>query len=243
MSSVTVITSGKGGVGKSTVSVGVAKALADRGRKVLLIDCDSGLRSLDRLTGTDKELVYDISDVLSGRCAPIKAIYKCEVSDNLFMMPAAADVSYVVNKNSFSKLVSLVKQYFDAVFLDCPAGVGHGFRVACSSADRALVVCNPEPVCLRNTAKVNALLNDMGITKQRLIINRFKSTAFDAINGFKDLDSVIDEAGIRLIGVVPEDYDFINSLINNVKNDGTEGFKACSRIAARLEGVDVPLKI
>lgn len=243
MGSVTVITSGKGGVGKSTVAVGLARALAERGRKVLLIDCDSGLRSLDRLTGTDKELVYDVSDVLSGRCAPIKAIYKCEVNENLYMMPAAADADFVLSENSFSKLVSLVRKYFDAVFLDSPAGVGRGFRSACLCADKALVVCNADPVCLRSTAKVNSLLCGMGVAKQRLIINRFNKSAFCTLHGFDDLDSVIDEARIRLIGVIPEDYDFVNSLINNIRKDKTDGFRACSRIAGRLEGIDVPLII
>ena len=243
MGSVTVITSGKGGVGKSTVSVGLARALADRGRKVLLIDCDSGLRSLDRLTGTDKELVYDLSDVLSGRCAPIKAKYKCEVSDNLYMMPAADDSEFVLSENGFAKLVGLVRKYFDAVLLDSPAGVGRGFRSACMAADKALVVCTADPVCLRSTAKVNVMLREMGINKQRLIINRFNNNAFTALHGFDDLDSVIDEARIRLIGVIPEDYDFVNSMINNIRKDRTDGFRACSRIAGRLEGIDVPLII
>lgn len=243
MGSVTVITSGKGGVGKSTVSVGLARALADRGRKVLLIDCDSGLRSLDRLTGTDKELVYDLSDVLSGRCAPIKAIYKCEVSENLYMMPAADDSEFVLSENGFAKLVALVRKYFDAVLLDSPAGIGPGFRSACMAADKALVVCNADPVCLRSTAKVNSMLKEMGVSKQRLIINRFNNAAFNALHGFDDLDRVIDEARIRLIGVIPEDYDFVNSMINNIRKDRTDGFRACSRIAGRLEGIDVPLII
>ena len=239
MGSVTVVTSGKGGVGKSTVAVGVSAALADMGRKVLLLDCDAGLRSLDRLTGVDRELVYDVSDVVHGRCSPADAIYKC--SENLSLMPAPQSGEDAVRPETMKKLTELLRKYFDHVILDSPAGVGMGFRSACLPADRALVVCNPDPVCVRSTARVHGLLTKMGISDQRLIINRFDRKNFLKLNGFSDLDAVIDEAQIRLIGLVPDDVRFVSSLLRNEPDEKSRGAKACGRIAARVEGRNIPL--
>ncbi|MDO4458729.1 MAG: AAA family ATPase [Clostridia bacterium] len=243
MGTVTVITSGKGGVGKSSSSVGISRALASRGHRVLLIDCDAGLRSLDRLTGIDKNLVYDSADVIKGRCAPINAIYPCEGIDGLFLMPAPQSEEEQIGAVAYKRLTDLVRKFYDHVILDCPAGVGKGFRNVCSAADRALIVCNPDPVCIRNTYKVHNLLRQMGIEKQRLIINRYNSQNFFRLRGYDDLDRVIDEASVRLIGVIPEDYSFIATLLNNEITCSNEGIEACARIAARLEGEEVPVKI
>ena len=149
----TVITSGKGGVGKSTASVGLGRALAARGRRVLLIDCDAGLRGLDKLSGAEDGLVYDISDVVFGRCSPAQAIYPCRTSkedgksekpeegqEELFLLPAPAKVEDMVRPPVMRRLIPLLKRYYDHVLLDSPAGVGMGFQSAACAADRALVL-------------------------------------------------------------------------------------------------------
>lgn len=242
MGAVTVITSGKGGVGKSTVSVGLARALSKRGRRVLLVDCDAGLRSLDRMTGVDEGLVFDISDVVGGRCAPIEAIYPCEGFEGMFLMPAPVSGEDLVKAPVMKKLTNVLRQYYDHVILDCPAGVGSGFRAACEPADRAIVVCNPEPVSVRSAGRVRLLLNDMGIDKQRLVINRFNSKTFAKFRLIDDLDDVINQTGIRLLGVVPEDVSLISAyLADNEAPKGCRGMMALSRIAARLEGEHIPL--
>lgn len=242
MGAVTVITSGKGGVGKSTIAVGISRAYASVGRRVILIDLDAGLRSLDRLTGVDKDLVYDISDVVFGRCAPIEAIYPCEGYNDLFLMPAPLNGDDVLNLVNLKRLVKILKNHYDHIVLDCPAGVGRGFKSAIAVAEKAVVVCNPDPVCLRSTAKVHSLLVDAGIIDQKLVINRFNADTFNNIHGFKDLDSVIDEAQIQLIGIVPEDNKMISAFLNLKTDESSKGILACARIANRLEGKSIPLK-
>ena len=244
MGLVTVVTSGKGGVGKSTLSVSLAVALSKYGSRVLLVDCDAGLRSLDRMTGVEERLLYDISDVATGRCAPADAIYSCERFPGVFVMPAPSGGDDMVEAAVMERLVPVLSDYYDHVILDSPAGIGRGFKAACVAADRALVVCNPDPVCVRSTFVVKNLLDEMGISKQRLIINRFNSSSFKKINTLKDLDAVIDAAGIRLLGVVPEDFDFSSSFVNGTQPPkGCRGMLAVGRIAGRLLGERIPISL
>lgn len=236
----TVITSGKGGVGKSTVSVGLGRALAARGRRVLLIDCDAGLRSLDRMTGCEEGLVFDLSDVVTGRCAPAEAIYPCGGSEGLFLLPAPSSAENAVRPGIMRKLVPLLSRYYDHVLLDSPAGIGTGFRSAAVAADRALIVCSPDPVCVRGARSVSALLGDIG--EKRLVINRLNREFFRATGAFSDLDGVIDAAEVRLFGLVPEDFATAAAFLRGqqAKADAV-GMKALSRMAARLEGEHVPI--
>ena len=126
MGTAIVVTSGKGGVGKSTVSLGLASQFAAGGERVLLLDCDAGLRSLDRMTGTEEALVFDSSDVVAGRCAPADAIYPCVTMPGVSLMPAPASGEDLVPERVMLRLVPLLKRYFDRVILDSPAGVGRG---------------------------------------------------------------------------------------------------------------------
>lgn len=240
----TVITSGKGGVGKSTVSVGLGRALAERGRRVLLIDCDAGLRSLDRMTGTEENLVFDISDVVFGRCAPAEAIYPCAEAEGLFLMPAPSSGENMIRPGVMKKLVPLLKRYYDHVLLDSPAGVGGGFRAAACAADRALIVCSPDPVCVRSAGTVRELLGKLGVSDLRLIINRFNGEFFDQTGVYHDLDSVIDASGIRLFGVVPEDFSLAAAFLKGktAKAD-SRGMMALQRMAGRLEGEVIPVSV
>lgn len=236
----TVITSGKGGVGKSTVSVGLGRALAARGRRVLLIDCDAGLRSLDRMTGCEENLVFDLSDVVFGRCAPAESIYPCGGSEGLFLLPAPSSGENTVRPGVMKKLVPLLTRYYDHVLLDSPAGVGTGFRSAAIAADRALIVCSPDPVCVRGARSVSGLLGHIG--DKRLVINRFNKEFFHTTGAYSDLDGVIDAAGVRLFGLVPEDFATAAAFLRGRKAKAeAKGMKALSRIAARLEGEDVPV--
>lgn len=237
-----VLTSGKGGVGKSTVCVGLGRALAARGRRVLLVDCDAGLRSLDRMTGVEENLVYDIADVVFGRCAPSQAIYPCSQSEALFLLPAPSSGENMIRPAVMRKLVPLLKRYYDYVLLDSPAGVGSGFRAACCGADRALVVCNADPVCVRSAGSVRELLGKSGVSDLRMIINRFHPALFEATGVYGDLDGVIDAAGIRLIAMVPEDFSLAAQFLKGVKaREESRGMKALSRLAGRLEGEAIPV--
>lgn len=238
----TVITSGKGGVGKSTVAVGLGRALAQRGRRVLLVDCDAGLRSLDRMTGTEENLVFDISDVVFGRCAPAEAIYPCAEADGLFLLPAPSAGENMIRPGVMRKLVPLLKRYYDHVLLDSPAGVGGGFRSAACAADRALIVCNPDPVCVRSANAVKGLLEQLTAGDKRLVVNRFNGEFFDETGVYGDLDSVIDASGVRLFGLVPEDFSLAAAFLRGRQaKESSAGMKALCRIAGRLEGEMIPI--
>jgi septum site-determining protein MinD len=239
-----VITSGKGGVGKSTVTVGLGRALAQRGRRVLLVDCDAGLRSLDRMTGVEETLVYDSSDVVRGRCAPVDAIYPCAQAEGLFLMPAPSVGEEIPSPAVMKRLVPLLQRYYDYVLLDSPAGVGKGFRAAACGAQRALVVCSPDPVCVRSSSLVKGLLESMGVRDHRLVINRFNGKFFDETGVYVDLDSVIDAAGIQLFGVVPEDFSLAGAFLKGAAaKNHCSGMKALTRIAGRLEGEMIPVSV
>lgn len=240
----TVITSGKGGVGKSTVSVGLGRALAGKGRRVLLIDCDAGLRSLDRMTGTEENLVFDISDVVYGRCAPAEAIYPCAGTEGLFLLPAPSSGENMIRPGVMRKLVPLLKRYYDHVLLDSPAGVGGGFRSAACAADRALIVCNPDPVCARGANAADGLLKKLSVEDRRLVINRFNGEFFDETGVYSDLDGVIDAAGVRLFGVVPEDFSLAAAFLKGKEaQEASAGMMALCRMAGRLEGENIPLAL
>lgn len=238
----TVITSGKGGAGKSTVCVGLGRALSRQGFRVLLVDCDAGLRCLDRLTGVEERLVYDISDVVHGRCAPADAIYPCAGEEGLFLLPAASTGEEMVPAAVMKRLVPMLSRYFDQVLLDSPAGVGSGFRAAVCAADRALVVAGPDPVGVRGAETVRGLLEESSVREVRLIINRLNEGFFRETGVFEDLDAVIDRSGIRLIGVVPEDLPMAAAnLKGHAPPRNSPGAMALTRIARRLMGEKVPI--
>lgn len=258
MGSAIVVTSGKGGVGKSTVSLGLAAQFAAGGERVLLVDCDAGLRSLDRMTGTEEALVFDSADVVAGRCAPAEAIYPSAAFPGVSLLPAPASGEELVPAHVMQRLVPMLKRYFDRVILDSPAGVGRGFRAAAAAADSALIVCNSDPVCIRDAAIVRRLLLEENVSEQRLIINRFNTEYFRRLQPAKrtrkklldepgmaqlrDLDDVIDRSGVQLIGIVPEDFTLAAAFARGVHPAAdAPGMMALSRITARLNGTAVPL--
>lgn len=242
MGAITVITSGKGGVGKSTVTTNLGLALVNRGKRVLLIDGDAGLGCLDHMLGVTEQQAFDIADVVAGRVDPIAAVYPSPLADGLFLLPAPISEDDVVSPDIMKQLVSVLARYYDHVLIDCPAGVGSGFMSAIASAQRALVVSTPDPVCLRNANKTRGLLDRMGLKQQRLIINRFSSSNFETQGFYRDLDSVIDSAGIRLIAVIPEDTMLAAAASKaSPAPQKSAGAMAFSRLAARLEGEHVPL--
>ena len=126
MGKVTVITSGKGGTGKSTVTAGLGAALARRGNRVLIIDCDAGMRGIDLMLGVSGELVFDIADIVGGNCPPASAIYPCKTVPELYVLPAPQNVRDEISPFIMKQLVSVLKKYYDHILIDCPAGIGSG---------------------------------------------------------------------------------------------------------------------
>ena len=146
--------------------------------------------------------MFDSSDVVAGRCAPADAIYPCVTMPGVSLMPAPASGEDLVPERVMLRLVPLLKRYFDRVILDSPAGVGRGFRAAAAAADCALIVCNSDPVCIRDASIVRRLLTELEVPQQRLVINRFNAEYFGSLSagredagGLRDLDDVIDQSG------------------------------------------------
>lgn len=241
MGKITVVTSGKGGAGKSTISAGLGCALASLGKKVLLVDGDTGLRSLDLILGIGDRAVYDLSDVFAGRCEPIRAIYPSPLCERVSVIPAPVSLEQLCSPTDLRRLCRGFIQHYDEVILDCPAGIGAGFETAAYAADRALVVTTPDLVCARDAGIVADLLLRQQIPA-RLIINRLRVTPI--LRGkTPDVDDVMDMAGLQLIGILPEDEKVATASANGRPlPSGCDAAEALQNIARRLCGEDVPLK-
>ena len=150
MGMVTVITSGKGGTGKSTVSVGLAAALVRRGNRVLLIDCDAGMRGIDLMLGVSSDLVFDIADVINGSCPPASAIYPCKNMAELYVLPAPQSVHDELSPYLMRQLTNILRKYYDHIIIDCPAGIGSGFE----AAERIFSYVNPFKKSCNNTIAI-----------------------------------------------------------------------------------------
>ena len=242
MNDVIVVTSGKGGTGKSTVSVGLAVAMVQQNKNVLIIDCDCGMRGLDLMLDVEEEILFDCADAVSGNCKVREAVYKSRNLKGLDIMAAPFDTVNEISPSVFKQLVEELKPDYDYIIIDSPAGVGSGFATAAAPATRALVVTNAEPTGLRGAIKIRRKLLELGITNIRLVINRFSRSHFDQLDCYEDLDEVIDITGIRLIALVPADMR-LSAIIQN----GLAGLNWCPAmtvfdcLARRIEGENVPL--
>ncbi|MEQ2439833.1 P-loop NTPase [Solibaculum intestinale] len=243
MGEVIVVTSGKGGTGKSSVSAGCAAALARAGNKVLLLDADAGLRSLDLMLGAVNDAVFDLGDVLAGNCEPVRAIREIERCEGLALMPAPQSLQALAAPDDMRRLCRGLANYYDYLFIDAPAGIGKGFQIAAAAAGRALVVITPDPVCMRSGERVARLLQQEGIADRRLVINRYRPGTLK-LGLVEDLDAVIDAVGLQLIGVVPEDEQVQRYAANGEPlGGGSPAAKAMERLARRLMGQEVPLVV
>lgn len=240
MGTISVVTSGKGGAGKSTVTAGLGGALAREGHTVLLIDGDAGLRSLDLLLGISSTVVYDLADVMAGRCEPSHAIYASPIYPGVFILPAPIQLERLCSPADLRRLCRGLSRWYDHVIVDCPAGVGRGFETAIAGAEQALVVTTPDMVCARDAQIVSQLLDQKKIPS-RLIINRLRPRP--VMKGkMPDIDEIIDTAGVRLIGVIPEDERVAVAGAYGRPLPVDAAASLCFRnVARRLLGADLPL--
>ncbi len=231
-----VITGGKGGVGKSVCTANIGSQLAKRGKRVILADADIGLRNLDILLGMQEKIVYDIVDVAKGICSVEKAILK-DKRENLFFMPAAQGKNKdVLNPTQMKNVVSKLKESFDYVLIDCPAGIEKGFENAVSSADLAIVVINPEETSIRDADRVISLLDKYSKAEVKLLVNKFKVKLAKS-GKVPAVDEMIERLSVTLLGIVPE-YDFCDSLISDKRGIAQKAFY---NIAGRLDGETLPI--
>ena len=241
---VIVITSGKGGVGKTTTTANIGAALADKGHKVLLIDTDIGLRNLDVVMGLENRIVYDLIDVIEGRCRISQALIKDKRCQNLVLLPAAQ----IRDKNDVSteqmkELIFSLKDSFDYILIDCPAGIEQGFKNAIAAADEAIVVTTPEVSATRDADRIIGLLEAAGIKNPRLVINRLRIDMVKDKN-MLSVEDILDILAVKLLGVVPDDENVVISTNKGeplVYKGDSLAAKAFKNIASRIEGVEVPL--
>lgn len=211
MGKVIVITSGKGGVGKTTSSANLGAALAMQNQKTLLIDTDIGLRNLDVVMGLENRIVYDLIDVIEGVCKPKQAIIKDKRNDNLHLLPAAQSRDKnAVTPEQMKELIEVLKTEYDFVLVDCPAGIEQGFKNAIAAAEEAYVVTTPEISAVRDADRIIGLLEANEIRNPKLIVNRLRVEMVKDGN-MLSVDDVTDILGIKPIGIVPDDENIVIS--------------------------------
>ena len=208
-SEVIVVTSGKGGVGKTTTSANVGTGLAKAGSKVCLIDTDIGLRNLDVVMGLENRIVYNLVDVVEGNCRIKQALIRDKRHPGLYLMPSAQtrDKS-AVTPGQMVKVIDHLREQFDYIILDCPAGIEQGFQNAIAGADRALVVTTPEVSAIRDADRIIGLLEANGFKQMDLIINRLRMDMVKR-GDMMSADDVVDILAVPLIGIVPDDENVV----------------------------------
>ena len=243
MGEVIVVTSGKGGVGKTTSTANVGTGLAKLDKKVVLIDTDIGLRNLDVVMGLENRIVYNLVDVVEGNCRIKQALIKDKRYPNLYLLPSAQtrDKS-AVTPEQMKKLCEDLKTEFDYILMDCPAGIEQGFKNAIAGADRALVVTTPEVSAVRDADRIIGLLEANEMQKTQLIINRIRMDLVKR-GEMMSADDVVEILAVELVGVVPDDENIVISTNQGEPLVGTDCLagKAYMNICRRVTGEEVPM--
>lgn len=245
MSTAIVITSGKGGVGKTTSTANLGTALALQGKKVCLIDMDIGLRNLDVILGLENRIIYDIVDVVEERAKLHQALIKDKrFNDNLYLLPAAQNAEKdAVSEQQMMDIVNELRDDYDYILIDCPAGIEQGFKNSIAAADQAILVTTPEISAIRDADRIIGLLEQTEIEEPKLIINRIRKRMMQD-GEVMDVDEITRHLSIDLLGIVFDDDDVVRSsnngdpIVLNPKNAASQGYR---NIARRLLGETVPL--
>ena len=243
MGEVIVITSGKGGVGKTTTTANVGTGLAQLGKKVVLIDTDIGLRNLDVVMGLENRIVYNLVDVVEGNCRIKQALIKDKRYPNLYLLPSAQTRDKTsVSPEQMQKLADELKDEFDYILMDCPAGIEQGFKNAIAGADSALVITTPEVSAVRDADRIIGLLEANDIKNTHLIVNRLRSDMVKR-GDMMSSEDVVEILAIDLIGVVPDDESIVISTNQGEPLVGSESLagQAYLNICKRILGEEVPL--
>ncbi|MHA0857070.1 septum site-determining protein MinD [Paenibacillus sp. CMAA1364] len=239
-----VITSGKGGVGKTTTTANIGTALALLGKKVCLVDTDIGLRNLDVVMGLENRIIYDLIDVAEGRCRLGQALVKDKRFDELYMLPAAQTKDKdAIRPEQVRDIILELKKEYDYVIIDCPAGIEQGFKNAIAGADRAIVVTTPENAAVRDADRIIGLLESSNIKAPMLVVNRIRPAMMK--NGdMLEIEDILQVLNIDLIGIVPDDEYVIKAANNGeptVMNPESKAAIGYRNIARRILGDTVPL--
>ena len=246
MGEVIVITSGKGGVGKTTTTANLGSSLAEAGKKVVLVDTDIGLRNLDVVMGLENRIVYDIVDVVEEKCKLRQALIKDKRFEELFLLPAAQTRDKTaINEEQMKELTKKLKEDFDYILIDCPAGIEQGFKNAIAGADRAIVVTTAEISAIRDADRIIGLLESSEIKNPELIVNRLRPNMVKK-GEMMEVDDIVDLLSVDLIGVVPDD-EYIITQTNKgepvIQNKKAPSGKAYIEIARRILGENIDVTI
>jgi septum site-determining protein MinD len=244
MSRTIVITSGKGGVGKTTITANLGMTLAKMGYKVALVDADFGLRNLDLLLGLENRVVYTAVEVLAGECRLEQALVRDKRQTGLVLLPATQNrKAEMITPNHMKWMVGELAPQFDFVLIDCPAGIESGFKNAIAPAQEALVVTTPEIAAVRDADRVIGLLESNHVRPVHLIVNRLRPNMVEA-NEMMSVEDVQEILALPLIGIVPEDERVITSTNRGeplvLEENSSLAAQAVSNIARRLMGENVP---
>lgn len=245
MSEVIVVTSGKGGVGKTTTSANIGTGLAIAGKSVVMIDADIGLRNLDVVMGLENRIIYDLVNVIEGTCRLKQALVRDKRYDGLYLLPAAQTRDKTaVTPEQMSKLCDSIKEEgFDYIIIDCPAGIEQGFKNAIAGADRAIVVTTPEVSAVRDADRIIGMLEANGLERPMLILNRIRVDMVQR-NEMMSLEDVSEILAIDTLGIIPDDESIVVSTNKGepavAAEDSVAGL-AYRNIVGRIMGEDIPL--
>lgn len=242
---VIVMTSGKGGVGKTTVTASIGAALAQQGKRVAIVDMDIGLRNMDVVMGLENRIVFNVVDIIQGRCKLKQAAIKDRKIDNLFLIPASqSDDKEVIKPENMVWLTNKLRKEFDFTLLDCPAGIEHGFKNSIAAADEAVVICTPDVSAVRDADRVIGLLYARSITP-KLVVNRIVPKMVESGDMLSHED-IVDVLSIDLVGLVEMDELVVissNTGTSLISNKDSKAGMAFQRIAMRLNGhPDLPIE-
>ena len=243
MGEIYVITSGKGGVGKTTTTANLGMGLAMRGKKVVLVDTDTGLRNLDLLLGLENRIMYDLVDVTEGRVAYKKALVRHKKLENLFLLPTSQVKDKMsVNPEQLVKLCNDLRKDFDYILIDCPAGIEQGFKTAIAAADVALVVTMPEISAVRDADKIIGELGRADKENIKLIVNRIRPQMIES-GDMLDMNDINDILSLECIGQIPDDIKVVTSTNKGepcITMDDSLAGQAYRNIVGRILGENVP---
>lgn len=245
MSKVIVVTSGKGGVGKTTTSASIGVGLALAGKKTVVLDADIGLRNLDVVMGLENRVLYDLINVIEGSCRLKQALIRDKRFEGLYLLPAAQTRDKdCINPSQMKKLCETLKEEgFDYIIIDCPAGIEQGFRNAIAGADEAIVVATPEISSVRDADRIIGMLSANGLEKPFLILNRIRPDMVKR-NEMMSVEDVNEILAIDVLGVVPDDESIIiatNKGIPVVADNDSVAGAAYRNIVQRILGNRIPL--
>ena len=239
MGELIAVVSGKGGTGKTSVTAGISTALARVGNRILCIDCDAGLRNLDISLGLADSCPLSFVDVMDGNYPLSSAAIHPKFRSLRFLTAPVNLQAQDIDISRFGAFLNAARQQFDYIFLDAPAGVDAGFRLAATYADRCVVVTGPDPAALRDAAATGQKLELMGKRHVRLVVNRVQPKLFKAMGA--TVDDLMDETGLQLLGIVPEDANVTLAAAGNAPllahAPRSAAAKACVRIARRIQGL------